>query len=498
MADISNVIRVLLLEEGQAAQVDNINIVSIITGNQGVLSSDERFRSYRTSSAVEADFGAASQEAAFANSFFGTSPNSISAGGSLVMSYWRASDEVLPATAAYLLGEQKTEASLIPILNGITDGSFTVTVDGGAEQIVTGYNGTTDSTLDEVATKLNASITGATVTQVNGYFIATSDTTGVASLMTFFGTAATGTDISTLLGMSAETGATLDQGEDAVTLPAESKLEGLSAIKAVVNIKGAMFIDQILDADVSGIASWAMANEVLMYEPFGDPSYLVKSASNPAWQVKLASQKKFRCLYTKAGNRKYAATYMARMHTVIFTGQNTAITMNLKALSVPAEDYTQTEIDAAKLIGLDIFTTIKNTSVLLTSGANDFCDNVYNLMAFVDSVETGNFNYLKGTPTKIPQTDIGIDGIEDDTEKTCQQYVNAGVFAPGTWTLPDFFGDRQQFLDSIATKGFYVLAGDLADQTTANRQARIAPTIQIAVKNAGAVHEEDIIITFNK
>ena len=73
-----------------------------------------------------------------------------------------------------------------------------------------------------------------------------------------------------------------------------------------------------------------------------------------------------------------------------------------------------------------------------------------------------------------------------------------GVFAAGTWTLSDFFGDRGQFLTGIETNGFYVLAGDLADQSTADRQARKSPVIQIAVKNAGAVHSEDIIITFNK
>ena len=498
MADISNVIRVLLLEEGQAAQVDNINLVSIITGNQGVLSSGERYRTYRTSSAVEADFGASSQEAAFANTFFSTSPNPVSAGGALVIGYWRAADETTPVTSAALLSEQQTEAALIPILNNITDGSFSVTVDGGTAQAVTGLAFDNASDFDDVLTVLNAGITGATITETNGYFLVVSDTTGATSTLTYFSATGTGTDISTLMGLSSETGAVLTQGEASSTLPAESKLEGISAIKAAVNIKGAVFIDQILDADVSGLASWAMANNVLMYEPFGDDAYLEKGATNPAWQVKLASQKKFRCLYTKAGNRKYAATYMARMHTVVFAGQNTAITMNLKALSVPAEDYSQTEIDKAKVIGLDIFTTIKDVSVLLTSGANDFCDNVYNLMAFVDSVETGNFNYLKGTPTKIAQTDQGIDGIEDDTEKTCQQYVNAGVFAAGTWTLPDFFGDRQQFLDSIATKGFYVLAGDLAAQSTADRQARKSPVIQVAVKNAGAVHEEDVIITFNK
>lgn len=496
MASISEVIRVSLQQEGRAIAPDNMNAVGIITGNQGVLSTAERYRIYRTSAAVASDFGASSQESAFANTFFDTTPNPISAGGVLVVGYWRAASETVAATSATLISEQTSESVLIPLLNAIDDGSFTITVDGGAEQEVAALDFTGVSELSEVATILNSAITGATVSEDNGYFTVTSSTTGATSLLSYLGVATSGTDISAVLGMNSESGAVLTQGADQVVLPAETKLEGITAVKAEVNIKGAMFIDQILDADVPGIASFAGANNMLVYEVF-DTGYLSKNVSNPVWAVKLAGQSNFRCLLSKSGNRKFAATYMARMHTVLFSGQNTAITMQLKELAVPAEEYTDTEIANAKTVGLDLLTTIKNEQALLTSGANDFCDNVYNLEAFRDEIQTNNYNLLKTTSTKIPQTDPGMDTIEDDTEKTCEKYVRNGVFAPGTWTRSDFFGDRQQFVDAIAQKGYYVLIGDLADQTTAERQSRVSPVIQIAVKNAGAVHEEDIIISVN-
>lgn len=496
MASISEVIRVSLQQEGRAIAPDNMNAVGIITGNQGVLSTTERYRIYRTAAAVASDFGASSQESAFANTFFDTTPNPISAGGVLVIGYWRASDETVAATSATLVSEQTSESVLIPLLNAIDDGSFTITADGGAEEEVTGLDFTGVSELSEVATILNGAITGATVSEDNGYFTITSATTGATSLLTYLGTATSGTDVSAVLGMNSESGAVLTQGADQAVLPAETKLEGITAIKAEVNIKGAMFIDQILDVDIPSIASFAGANNMLVYEVF-DTGYLNKDVSNPVWTVKLAGQSNFRCLLSKSGNRKFAATYMARMHTVLFSGQNTAITMQLKELSVPAEEYTDTEIANAKTVGLDLLTTIKNEQALLTSGANDFCDNVYNLEAFRDEIQTNNYNLLKTTSTKISQTDPGMDTIEDDTEKTCEKYIRNGVFAPGAWTRSDFFGDRQQFVDAIAQKGYYVLIGDLADQTTAERQSRVSPVIQIAVKNAGAVHEEDIIISVN-
>ena len=129
MASITNVIRISVQDEGSAVLADNMNVVGIITGNQGVLSSAERYRAYRTAAGVANDFGSSSVESAFANTFFSTSPNPVSSSGLLIIGYWRASDEDVAASAATLVSEQTTDSVLIPVLNGITDGSFTITVD---------------------------------------------------------------------------------------------------------------------------------------------------------------------------------------------------------------------------------------------------------------------------------------------------------------------------------------------------------------------------------
>jgi hypothetical protein len=307
-----------------------------------------------------------------------------------------------------------------------------------------------------------------------------------------------GTFIGDVLALAEGSGAAQVNGLAPVVVAPETQLEAISKLKALVNVKGIGFIDKILDAQVPLIASWAKANSTLVYETFTGDAALEVNPANPAWAVTLASQSNFRMLFSKAGNRKFAVSYMARTHTVNFNGERTAITLHLKTMNVPAEDYTQTEIDKAERVGLDIYTTIKDVPCVLTSGANDFVDNVYNLMAYVDAVQTDSFNLLKTTPTKVPQTYYGVDQLEDCAEKTTRGFVRAGVFNPGTWTLPDFFGDRDMFLRNIEQNGFYVLAGDLKDQSTADRQARKSPVLQIAVKNAGAVHSEDIIINFNK
>lgn len=498
-ASINNVINVTLLEEGKAAARDNINVCAIVTSQTGVLSTAERWRAYKTSSAVEQDWGASSVTAAFANAFFGTSPNPISAGGTLVIGYWNAAGETLPETAGLLRGAEISQAVVLPALRQKADWSFGITIDG-TDHEVTGIDGTTAATLSDVVAKIQAAITPAVASVVfdGSQIVFTSKTTGAASVVGFPVALENGTFIGDVLAIADGSGAAQVNGAAESQVSPESQLECLSRLKAQVNVKGAAFIDKILSAQVPLIASWTKANSVIVYETFAGAAALEVDPSNPVWAVTLASQGNFRMLYSKAGNRKFGVSYMARTHTVNFNGERTAITLHLKTLNVPAETYSQTEIDKAKAVGLDIYTTIKDAPCVLTSAANDFVDNVYNLMAYVDAVQTDSFNLLKTTPTKVPQTYYGVDQLEDCAEKTTRGFVKAGVFNPGTWTLPDFFGDRDMFLRNIEQNGFYVLAGDLAEQSTADRQARKSPVLQIAVKNAGAVHSEDIIINFNK
>ena len=495
-ASITNVINVALIPEGQLAGFDNMNLITVFTSETGVIASAERFRTYRDAASVAADWGSASAVTEYANTVFGTKPNAINFGGSLIVALHRATAENVAATAATLVSAQMVEATVINTLQTITDGSFTIDVDG-PPVIVTGLDFTSTTDLDGVATMLDTAIAGATVAHDNGFLTVTSGTTGVLSLLTAFEVHSTGTFIGEILSLSDGSGSTLTQGAAAVVLPVETKVESLTATKALINFKGSCFIDLVLDAEVDDIAAWAQANQSIVYNVFSGSSYLAVDPANPVWAVRLASQSSFRCLYSKSGNRKLAASYMARTHTVNFSAENSAITMNLKTLNVPAESYTQTEIDAAKRVGLDLYTTIKDVPVVLTSGVNDFVDNVYNLIAYIDAIQTENFNLLKATGTKIPQTTRGVNQLVATNEKATRRFVRAGVFAPGTWSSPDSFGNIDTFNRNIEQFGFYVLAGLLKDQPQVDRQARKSPVVQIAVKNAGAIHSADIIIQFN-
>ena len=499
MADLSNVVNVGILAEGKAVAGDNMNVVAIFTTDQTKLSTNNRYELYRNSQAVDADFGSESEPASFARSFFGTSPNPVSGGGGvLVMAYWRAEEETLPASAAVLSGEQLSQAVVVPQLQQIDDGSFKISIDG-VEEDVTGVDFQSISDLAEVVTILNANISGGAVTENDNKIIVTSATTGATSLITYFTASATGTSVGAILGMNANSLASIVQGADTSTVALETKLEAVSAVKALVNYKGFTFIDNPTDAESETLAEWAQANNVLGYDVFDSPSNLEKATTNPVWNIKLAGKTNYRMLYSKAGNRKLAATYMARMHVVLFNGQNTALTMNLKELSEAAEIYSQTEINKASQVGLDLYTVFGNNDVpkTLTSGANDFTDNRYNLLSYQNALQVNVFNILGITATKIGQDIEGVSKLVDECVKTTEIYRRAGVFAPGTWSSPDSFGDLETFKRNIETNGYYFLAGSLATQSQNDRQARKSPVIQGSVKLKGAIHSADILVNVN-
>ena len=495
---IKNVVNVTLLQGGALAMADNPNVVAMMTSEQqGPLSSASRYRIYSEAASVAADFGTASQAYDFALSFFATQPNATNAGGFLVMGYWRGADEDVPATAASLNGAQLSEATVVSALQQVADGTLDVSIDGVTENL-TALDFQATTTLDEIAVVIDTALTGGTAAVVDQRIVITSATTGATSLIAFATDPGTGTFIGQTLALTTGSGGFLTQGAAAETLTAETKLAGITELRSQVKFRGAMFIDSPTDEESKDLAEWGQANDVLQYDVFESPANLLVDPTNVVWDIKLSGLTNYRMLYSKAGNRKLAASYMARVHTVNFAAENSALTMHLKELSVAAEEYTQTEVNNAKMVGLDLYTTIKLTPAILTSGANVFTDERYNLIALVDFIQVDMYNLLKLTGTKIPQTRKGVNQLIDQAEKTTRQFVRAGVAAPGTWSSPDHFGNRETFEQSIINNGFYWLAGSLADQAQNSREARESPVLQGAVKMAGAIHSVDLLVVVNR
>lgn len=194
-----------------------------------------------------------------------------------------------------------------------------------------------------------------------------------------------------------------------------------------------------------------------------------------------------------------SAAYAGRALSVNFSGSNTTSTMNLKDLATiqPDPSMTQTIFNEAREAGADIYASIQGVPKVICNGANSFFDQVYNLLWFVGALQVAGFNFLAQASTKIPQTEAGMDGLKGAYRAVCEQAVTNQYSAPGSWTSPTVFGIPGDLIANIAQRGYYIYSQPVAQQSQASREAREAPLIQIALKEAGAIHESSVIVNIN-
>jgi len=195
----------------------------------------------------------------------------------------------------------------------------------------------------------------------------------------------------------------------------------------------------------------------------------------------------------------FQAAYAGRGLSTAFSGSNTTQTMHLKDLIgiQPDAGMTQTILEKCRTAGADVYASIQGVPKTFTSGANDFFDQVYNLQWFVGALQVAGFNALAQSSTKLPQTEQGMSILKAAYVSVCQQGVANQYLAPGSWNSPDTFGVQQDFFRNIEEVGFYVYSSPISSQSAADRAAREAPLVQIAVKEAGAVHESTVIVNVN-
>ena len=194
-----------------------------------------------------------------------------------------------------------------------------------------------------------------------------------------------------------------------------------------------------------------------------------------------------------------SAAYMGRALSTNFNGSNTTQTMHLKPLVTiqPDPTMTQTILGLALAAGADTYISLQGVSAVFTSGANQFWDQVYNLLWFVGALQVAGFNYLAQAGTKIPQTENGMDGLKGAYRVVCEQAVTNQYAAPGAWNSATLFGNPADLIANVAQRGYYIYSLPVSQQLQAARAARQAPIVQIALKQAGAVQESTVIVNVN-
>lgn len=216
-----------------------------------------------------------------------------------------------------------------------------------------------------------------------------------------------------------------------------------------------------------------------------------------------AGYDKTRCLaYLSATTdeaKVMAAAYAGRALSTQFEASNTTQTMHLKDLVGVVADptMTQTQLNLCQACGADAYVNIAGVPKTFTSGANGFFDQVYNRCWFLGALEVAGFNALAKVSTKVPQTEPGMTILKGAYRLVCERGVRNGYLAPGAWNSADRFGDVEAMLRNIEEVGYYIYSLPVNQQAQTEREARRAPVVQIAVKEAGAIHSSNVIVYIN-
>lgn len=121
-------------------------------------------------------------------------------------------------------------------------------------------------------------------------------------------------------------------------------------------------------------------------------------------------------------------------------------------------------------------------------------DEIIQLDKLCNNIQLDVMDLLYSNP-KIPQTNAGMARILATLEKRCQESVKIGFVAPGQWNGQDILNLASG--DYLAT-GYLIQSETFESQSQADRDARKAPNIYIALKLAGAIQSVVIQVDVNR
>ena len=483
---ITNVINVTIEETPMGIGIPNVNNLMLLTTESPT--NLEVFGDYLSASQVAANYGSSSVTAAMADAIFAQTPNPLSGDGQLIIAHTTGTSAT---SGNFVTADISTH---LAAMTAVTNGDLKVTVDGSAQNL-SGLNFSQQSTLAGFASVLQAALTNCTVTSDATTITITSNTVGTSSTIALASYSGGGTDL---------TGATLlDTAAGTATGGSASSGETISA--AITRLLPLTFFAGIItnlyleDAAITAAATAVQAQDMLFLHQICATGDIAGIATT----IQAATDQKTRLLPYLTGGQAagnlYKSAYAGRGFSQNQTGSNTAFTMHMKQLATitPDPGITQTLLEACETAGCDPYVSIQGYSMVYSTGGNDYFDNQYENLAFKFALEVAGFNYLAQTNTKVPQTEQGMNGLKAAYIGICQQFVTNGEFAPGAWISSETFGDPATFKANITQNGYYVYSLPVAQQASADRNARKAPLVQIAAKRAGAIQESTVIAIIN-
>lgn len=466
----------------------NTNTVCLLT-NEQPLSTEPYIWAVNAQDAIN-EYGTNSLTAKMAQALFTPVPNLRTGNGQVLIFPYTATNATSGSTTTIAITD-----SIITAIKGVS-GLFdlTVTIDG-TDYTCSGLNLSKISKVQDIVNVLKNQYLDCDIAVVDTNKIKfTSRTTGTTSAVALKATTAgSGTDLY---------GSSYFNGASQVTATGTAQT-GTTLVEALAQAEeigyfGGVLTTQIMDnAGVEAAAAAIQAKDHVYFEGIQS----LKNIGILGASIKAAGYKKTRLLAkTDEGAdicKVAIATYATIAQSSNYSGTGTALTMNLKELTgvKPDGNINSTYYNLAKTNGVDIYATTEGLSCVYSFDNGYYTDDATNLLWLKKALEVSGFNYLRKTNTKIPQTEAGMVGLKNAYETRCVQGVRNGVIGTGLkWNDSIPFGDPEEFQRNIEERGYYIYSLPIAQQSQAEREARIAPLVQIAIKLSGAIHSSNLVV----
>lgn len=486
--DIGNVIRVTLLSALKGLSDVNTSALALFVDEEPIPADYGDYQIYLSPDAVADDFGSSSDAYRLAVMAFSSSPNIMSGGGYLVII---PKKQDAAASAATIIGTGPVDLTAL----GATDYTIKAAIDGGAAaEIAIGAIDATSMATAEASLNSYDLETAGLVFELTGELTAATvvlkSATAGASSAIVISDSSTGTDIASPLKIAG-------QSATGAVAGVERLKDAVLRTRELVDYFGIIANEKLADAALVEFARTVQTMDKLYFAPssnHGDAGNAGVFAT-----IKNAGLTHTRCLlYTGSADEAldFASGYAGRGLSINFSGFNTAHTMHLKEIVGLVADpgMTQTLATTCKNNGVDVLANVGGLTKVMTSGENQYFDQIYTRLAFKLRLAVAGFNFLATTNTKIPQTEEGMNGLKGALRKVCGQFVDNGTFAPGAWLSATTFGNPEDHIRNIKDVGYFVYSMPIAGQSQTDRNARKAPSIYIAAKDAGAIHSADVTV----
>lgn len=441
-------------------------------------------RSFFNLRQVGLDYGTNSETYAIASSIFSQSPSILTGNGRLIIAPFI---EAVSATRGKFVSASLT--ANLNALKAVSDGDLKVTLNG-AEINLSELDFTSCTSISDVGTILQRKLPNITITVDTDIITFESKKVGSTSAVVLAAFSGGGTDL-TVAGLLNVAGGTATSGSNS---SGETIVEAITRLSSEVQFTP--FITNLLveDAVAESTSTAIEATDKIWFNVWSDSNDLDGVIST----IKSANNRTIALFYTNVSNsHKFLGAYPSTLCSVNFSGDNTFINANtqLRTLpTVPVDNIGQAIFDKASTVGAIIYSNNGGLAGVVNNRYGDtgqFPDQVYGRQALIYALTVGDFNSLRsGSVQQAPQ---GMDKLLSATNLVFKRFVRAGYVGVGlTWNSPIFFGNEQDFKDSVASSGYYIYSLPIANQAQNERENREAPLQQVAYKEGGFIHRASV------